>query len=104
MIDPNTGMPLLNPGWEWRISATTYNDGFRVDLYRIGDRPTAYNKDSGYVFSGSDIKPQHRVTQYDLQKVAYEILREREMRLRNEETGRQARERLVGNYPPKTLY
>lgn len=104
MIDPNTGMPALNPGWEWRISATACNEGFRVDLYREGDRSDAYNKDSAYVHSSVGFKPQHQVTQYDLQKVAYKILREREKRLQNEETGRQARERLVGIYPPKTLY
>lgn len=104
MIDPNTGMPLLNPGWEWRISATPGNSGFRVDLYREGFRSDAYNEDSDFVFSGCRMKPQHQVTQYDLQKVAYKILGKRETRLRNEEMGRQARERLVGNYPPKTLY
>lgn len=105
-INPNTGMPFTPEGFEWRITTTVYNEGFRVDL--VPEHSTgisSYSPDSAYIHWGwvGDFKPQHRVTHRDLRVAAAKILRARRKRLKNEDRGAQSLERLVGTYPPKKL-
>lgn len=105
-INPSTGMPFTPEGFEWRVSPNVRNDGFRVDLVREGARGyDAYSPDCAYIHWGvvGDFKPQHRVTNRDLRVAAAKVLRTRRKRLENEARGHQARERLVGTYPPKKL-
>lgn len=99
-IDPNTGLPRLNPGWTWRIEVDSSGEGFVIGLWYGGHR-----EEFELIFTPgtASLKPQHLVTAGDFQKAAWKVLAEYNKRHANSVLDAEARKRFVGTYPPKKL-